>query len=302
MDRKIVEYLAMGKSHRWIKEQLGIGSGRLEKVKSFAEQHGYFSGKELPAYPEALFKDRVDHRGEQRSEVDAQLMERKEWIAERLVAGWKAVTVFEELGLAVTRSSFYRFLQRHELDEVSKSAHSVRVVPEIVHAPGEALLLDWGKLCLVTDPVSGLKRTLWMLLAILGFSRYLCVRLVWRNDVATTLTAIESVWQELNGVTSRLTSDNPKCFALTACRYEPVLNPAFDRFAGHYGFTIECLPPRDPQKKGKVERVMNYELRAAALRSARRIRQPGRIAALSRWQVDACQSAPPRQYAAPADR
>jgi hypothetical protein len=55
-----------------------------------------------------------------------------------------------------------------------------------------------------------------------------------------------------------VTSDNPKCFALEADRYEPLLNPAFERFAGHYGMRIECLPPADPQKKGKVERLMPY--------------------------------------------
>jgi hypothetical protein len=64
--------------------------------------------------------------------------------------------------------------------------------------------------------------------------------------------------QELGGVPRKITSDNPKCFALEASRYEPILNPAFERFAAHYGFTIECLPPRDPQKKGKVERLMPY--------------------------------------------
>lgn len=252
MDRKIVEYLVMGKPHRWIKEQLGVGAGRLAKVQELAEAQGYLSGRALPVYPQRLFADRVDRRSEQRSEVDATLLARKEWIEERLRAGWKAITVFEELRLAVTRSSFYRFLERHGLDRLSREARVVRVVPEIVHRPGDALILDWGKLCTAIDPASGVKRTLWVLIAVLGFSRYLCARLVWRNDVATTLAAIESIWQELGGVASRLTSDNPKCFALTACRYEPVLNPAFERFAAHYGFSIECLPPRDPQKKENV--------------------------------------------------
>ena len=257
MDRKIVEYLVMGKAHRWIKEQLGVGAGRLAKVQALAEAHGYLSGQALPAYPEALFADRVDGRSEQRSNVDALLLSRKEWIEERLRAGWKAVTVFEELGVAVTRSSFYRFLERHALDRLSRDARVARVKPEIVHRPGDALILDWGKVCSVIDG-SGVTRTLWALIAVLGCSRYLCARLVWRNDVATTLSAIESIWQELGGVALRLTSDNPKCFSLTACRYEPVLNPAFERFAAHYGFTIECLPPRAPTMKGKIERLVPY--------------------------------------------
>ena len=62
VDRKIVQYLVEGKGHRFIKEQLGIGSGRLEKVKQLAEQHGYLSARPLPGYPEALFQDRSDGR------------------------------------------------------------------------------------------------------------------------------------------------------------------------------------------------------------------------------------------------
>jgi len=63
---------------------------------------------------------------------------------------------------------------------------------------------------------------------------------------------------EIGGVTQRATSDNPKCFALKASKYDPLLNPAIERFASHYGFIMECLPPRDPQKKGKVERMIPY--------------------------------------------
>jgi hypothetical protein len=84
------------------------------------------------------------------------------------------------------------------------------------------------------------------------------VRLVWSNDVATTVTAIESMLAELGGVPRRLTSDNPKCFALEASKFEPILNPVLERMASHYGFILECLPPGDPEKKGKVERPMPY--------------------------------------------
>ena len=37
-----------------------------------------------------------------------------------------------------------------------------------------------------------------------------------------------------------------------------MLNPAYERFAAHYGVAIECLPPADPEKKGKIERPMPY--------------------------------------------
>jgi Mu transposase-like protein len=258
VDRKIVQYLIEGKGHRFIKEQLGIGSGRLEKVKQLAEQHGYLSGCPLPAYPEALFPDRSDGRTQQRSDTDRLLAEQVGFIEERLNAGWSPITVWEELPISVTRSSFYRFLERHDLMKLVRGAKALRVVPEIVHAPGEALILDWGKLCTVLDPLRAVMRTLWVLVGVLGFSRYLMGRLVWTNDVPTTLSAIEVMLREIQGVPHRATSDNPKCFCLEASRYEPLLNPAFERFAAHYAFSIECLPPRDPEKKGKIERMVPY--------------------------------------------
>lgn len=259
MDRKIVELLLRGLSDRKIMAQLRIGDRRVRKVRFMAEEYGYLSETNpvpLPLYPEPLFPDGPDGRASKASEANSLILARKPWIIERLEAGWHPITVYEELGIAVSRSSFYRFLHRHEIYELSDSVR--RVVPEIVHKPGEALLLDWGKLRDVIDPVSGKKRVLWAFVGVLGYSRYLTVRLVWSNETQVTLTAIESMLREIGGVPERVTSDNPKCFALEASQYEPLLNPAFERMAAHYGMRIECLPPRDPEKKGKVERPMPY--------------------------------------------
>lgn len=260
MDRKIVELLLQGKSAREVTRILGVGDRRVRRIKLTAEEYGYI-GKipptPMPEYPAALFADGPDGRASKYSEANALLCLRKPWIIERLSAGWHPITVYEELGFSVSRSSFYRFLHRHDLIAMHENARR-RVVPEIVHRPGEALLLDWGKLRDVIEPETGKKRTLWAFVGVLGYSRYLMVRLVWSNDTKTTLSAIESMFREIGGVPSRITSDNPKCFALEASRYEPLLNPAFERMAAHYQTHIECLPPANPEKKGKVERPMPY--------------------------------------------
>jgi hypothetical protein len=132
------------------------------------------------------------------------------------------------------------------------------VVPEIVHLPGEALQLDWGLLCTVTCAETGQRRKVWALAGVLGYSRVMTVRLVWTNSVEVTMAAIEDMLIELGGVPKRVTSDNPKCFALAASTFEPLLNPAFEMLASHYDFAIECLPPADPKKKGKIERLMPF--------------------------------------------
>ncbi len=126
-----------------------------------------------------------------------------------------------------------------------------------MHKAGEALLVDWGKLRTVRGD-EGKARTLWAFVGVPGFSRFMMVRLVWTNDVPTTVLALESMLKELGGVPSRITSDNPKCFALEADKYDPLLNPVFERWSAHYGLCLECLPPADPKKKGKVERLMPF--------------------------------------------
>lgn len=249
-------------SLRAVTETLHVGDRRVRKLRIQGEEFGYLGDppKPLPPYPEILFPEEMESSDRTpSSEADRCLLLNRDWIKERLEFGWQPITIYEELKISIGRSSFYRFLQRHELYRLGEKARSsLRVVPEIVHRPGEALLLDWGKLRDVVDPETGKRRTLWVFVGVLGFSRYMMVRLVWTNDVATTMDAIQSMIREIGGVPVKVTSDNPKCFSLQASKYEPILNPAFERLASHYGFIIECLPPADPQKKGKVERPMSY--------------------------------------------
>lgn len=253
MERRIVEYLRLGRGTNAIARELGVCKKRIKVLRLQASEHGYLEPSAvLPVYPEKLFGDEPSQAAVV-SEADALLQKYQPWIVERLEAGWHPITVFEELPERTARATFYRFLARYKLTAVGRRA---RVVPEIVHRPGEALLVDWGKLCSVDDGTK--RRPLWAFVGVLGYSRYRMARLVWDLDLETTIGLLESMFEEIGGVPSRVTSDNPKIFALEASRYEPLLNPAFERFAAHYNFIAECLPPREPQQKGKVERQIPY--------------------------------------------
>jgi hypothetical protein len=254
-DRKIIEYLRMGKSGRFIETALKIGDKRIKRVRELAAAKGYLDGTmPLPPFPEPLFEAKERLRTAP-SDPDVRLLPHKEWMAERLVAGWHKVTLFEELPVEVTRSSFYRFLDRHGLGEPGPAE---RVVPEIIHRPGEAMLLDWGHLCTITCPETGKKRKVWAFVGVLGYSRLMCVRLVWSFSTTVTLDVLEDIFREIGGVPSRVTTDNAKSFSLEADPYQALLNPVFEMFAQHHGFVIEALPAAEPEKKGKVERPMPY--------------------------------------------
>lgn len=265
MDRLILDQLLLGRGVEKIALEVGVGKRRVREVREKAIVHGYLApgGKSAgiavaPVSPLPLFPDPEDGRSLRVSPQELLLTSRLDWVKERLIAGWSPITIFEELKIPeVGRSSFYRFLDRHSLHDLGKSYRNT-LIPPILHAPGEALILDWGKVRDVIDPETKKKRTLWAFVGVLGHSRFMMVRLVWTNDCTTTQSAMESMLQEMGGVPRRLTSDNPKCFATEASKHEPLLNPSLLRFAAHYGFIMECLPPSDPQKKGKVERMMPF--------------------------------------------
>ncbi len=258
MERKIVEQLVSGKSFNAVCRDLKVGRNRVSHIREMAREYGYLDRKRpIPSYPEALFPDPIDGRSLQKSEADIQLQGQSSWIKDRLLAGWQPITIYEELPIRVGRSSFYRFLHRYKLTGMGEESRR-RVVGEIIHTPGEALIIDWGKLRDVIDTETGRKRILWAFVGIMGHSRYMMVHLVWTHDVTTTLRVLEEMIKELDGVPNKIVSDNPKCFVLEASKYEPLLNPAYERFAAHYGTLIECLPPRSPELKGKVERMMPF--------------------------------------------
>lgn len=260
MDRKIVELLLSGQKIRAIAKMLPVGRERVRSILELAQDYGYVQEigvagtVALPAYPKALFEEPLDGRNHRQSDIHQCLDEWRSWIEEKISVGWHAITIFEELPISVSRSSFYRYLEKHRLLEKKEKVSTY----EIRHKPGEALILDWGKLQDVSMGDSQKKKTLWMFVGVLGFSRYRMVRLVFDNKVETTIQAIESMFLELGGVPERITSDNPKCFATEASVYEPILNQRMERFANYYGVILECLPPSQPQMKGKIESQMPY--------------------------------------------
>jgi hypothetical protein len=255
VERKIIERLIGGYTQSRICEELGVSRRRVIDTRDRAREAGYLDGTPLPAFPEALYPESTDRRSERGSKSWAALTEHLPWLREKLDGGWHAVTVFEELAVKVTRSSFYRFLRHHELLDTNHSLK--RVVPEIVHAPGEALLIDWGYLWSISTN-GGRQQKVWVFLGVLGYSRFMIARVMTACGSGETLQALGDMYQELGGVPRRTTSDNPKVFALRADRYEALLNPVYERFASHYQTMVECLPPRSPEKKGKVERPMPY--------------------------------------------
>ena len=68
-------------------------------------------------------------------------------------------------------------------------------------AQGEALLIDWGYLWTVEE--DGRRRKLWAFIGVLGYSRYMVVRLMTCCDQPHTLATLAKMYDEMGGVPRR---------------------------------------------------------------------------------------------------
>ena len=153
VDRRIVEMFREGKSASAITKLVDKSKGYVIKVRNLAEQYGFIekiseepmifraTERVMPPFPEILFPIE-DLRKSKPAETDELLDPQRAWITERLNLGWSPQTIFEELKVSVPRSNFYRYLERQHL----QADRLLRSSPEIIHAPGECLQVDYPKL------------------------------------------------------------------------------------------------------------------------------------------------------------
>jgi hypothetical protein len=76
--------------------------------------------------------------------------------------------------------------------------------------------------------------------------------------------------------------DNLKAAVVRACLYDPDVNPVYEAFAKHWGFTALPTRPRNPQENGKQERSGGY-VKDNALKGRRFDSLDDINAFLSRW-------------------
>ncbi|MBK8802846.1 MAG: hypothetical protein IPN71_12505 [Fibrobacteres bacterium] len=66
-------------------------------------------------------------------------------------------------------------------------------------------------------------------------------------------------FEKFGGVPERLKIDNFKAAVIQAHRYDPVLHPLFQAWAGHYGILLSPCDPGCPNQKGRGARLPVHE-------------------------------------------
>lgn len=124
-------------------------------------------------------------------------------------------------------------------------------------APGEEMQVDFGTGAplLLAD---GRRQRTHVFRMVLGFSRKAYSEAVLRQTTEGFIRALENGFRYFGGVTRTVIIDNLKAAVRKADWFDPELNPKVMAFCRHYNTAILPARPRHPERKGKVEKSIDY--------------------------------------------
>jgi transposase len=151
----------------------------------------------------------------------------REFVKERLKLGLTLTKIASQLyrhtGVVVPYRTFHRFCAT-ELGYRPGRAATVRVDdPE----PGCELQVDFGRMGLVLDPVTGRRRLAHALIFTAAYSRHLFVWLTFSQALESLINGFEAAWSFFGGVFKVVLPDNMKAIVDKAHPVNPRLNTAF---------------------------------------------------------------------------
>jgi transposase len=185
--------------------------------------------------------------------------------------------ILEKLELGLTVQRVHQDLQEeygygHSYESVKRYVRKLarpRRLAGVMHTiPGEEAQIDFFQGAPTLDARTGQWRRPWVFRMTLCHSRHGYEEAVWDQKVATFLRLHETAFRELGGVVRVIRHDNLKAAVVRACLYDPDVNPVYEAFSKHWGFTALPTRPRNPAENGKQERSGGY-VKSNALKGRR---------------------------------
>ena len=101
-------------------------------------------------------------------------------------------------------------------------------------------------------------RIVWLFSMVLGCSRYLYARYVWRQTLDEVVRCHMAAFEEFGGVPAEILYDRMKTAVIDEDEAGIHYNPTLVSLASHYGFRPRACRPYRAKTKGKVERPYRY--------------------------------------------
>jgi transposase len=199
------------------------------------------------------------------------------------VAEGNAVVIQQELasrGIHVELRTLQRAVAPLRQQERAEALATVRFETP----PGQQMQIDFGE---KTVRIAGQPVQVYLMTAVLGYSRRLCCRAFLAQRQDDWLEGIDGAFRHFGGLTEQILCDNASPLVTSHDRQsgQVVWNPGFEAFCRDRGLFAKACRPRRARTKGKIERGVGYvKHNALAGRSFDSFAELERH--LATWQVD----------------
>lgn len=261
--KELVRLHRMGMEKRAIARVLGMSPSTEQRYRKKLETAGLLRGdpEELPELDElvAVCASGTPRPQQERSSVEAWRPQIAALVAKDLQpTAIHQVLAEEDTTFKGSLSAVKRLVLQLARE---RGARPEDVAIPVETPPGEVAQVDFGYAGYVVDPATGRKRKAWLFVMVLGCSRHMFCKVVFDQSTDTWLWLHVEAFAAFGGVPRVVVPDNLKAAVIRAAfGVDDVVteNRAFRELARHYGFVIDPTPPRSPEKKGKVERSVQY--------------------------------------------
>jgi len=264
--RQIIFRMRQGESNRGIAQAKLADRKKVRQIRAIAAEQGWLSvERELPTDVELSTFFTVQKNSHQKNLALPFQCQIEAWVKQ----GIQASTIHAALQREHQFSASYHTTLR-TVNRIKENSAPVTMMLDF--QPGECAQVDFGAGPKLVDELTGLVTKTWIFVMVLAWSRHMYAEIVLRQDVETWLGCHRRAFEWFNGFPKKITIDNAKCAITKACYYDPVVQRSYGDCAEGYGFIISACPPRDPQKKGRVESGVKYVKNAfVPLRSFRNL-------------------------------
>ncbi|HEU4629651.1 MAG TPA: IS21 family transposase [Gemmatimonadaceae bacterium] len=264
----VLRRLGRGESKAAVAAATGHSRSTVRRYASLARELGWTPSAGAANEPSEALAAEIGRRVHPAAErgpgdVEARLLAHREQIRAWLTPGpgerrglrlTKVHALLARQGVPVPYSSLHRFAVTH-----CAFAARRRVTVRMAESPpGELAEIDFGRLGLVWDPLTGRRRTAWALVVVLACSRHQYVHVSFSQRLRDVIEGLEDAWAFFGGVVRRVVLDNLRAAITTADRYAPVFQRTFEEYARYRDFVIDPAPVRQPTGKPHVERGVPY--------------------------------------------
>jgi transposase len=209
-----------------------------------------------------ILREPVDYQGEPRhrvSQIAVYDPAIKEWLEQNLSVRrmLEMVRSDPDQPYQGSDSAFYDYVQPLRQARILRVAE---VAVRFEGLPGELLQIDWGEVRqfpFLKPELTG--QTRYFFAARLKYSRWMFVVFACDMREETLLRCLIACLVQLGGVPWAVTSDNMKTITLGRDAHnQPIWHPAFQKFAGEFGFHPSLCSPGAGNQKGSVENLVKY--------------------------------------------